>query len=303
MARLSRLEKLFSAVAAHDWNRARATALAIAEDEETSQHLPAAQRLRAALTYVNGTAKMVAPNGHSFVSEEAMTPVAVAAGLEQLVLPTTTRKELRGLVEEWTQRDRLAAAGVRRRSRILLYGPPGCGKSLSAAALGFETGLPVHVVRLDAVVGSYLGETASRVHSLLRWAATHSSVLVFDEIDAIARRRGKLSDVAELDRVVVALLQELEHTAPSGLLVATTNRLDDLDDALFRRFDLVMKLPRPNRAALEAFTRREASKLGVRLTGALKNSTRAARSFADARRILEDALRHHVLAAPQDPRS
>jgi MoxR-like ATPase len=303
MARLSRLEKLFSAVAAHDWTRARATALEIAEDEESSQHLPAARRLRAALTHINGVAKVVAPNGHSFVSEEAMTPVAVAAGLEQLVLPTTTRKELKDLVDEWTYRDRLAAARVRRRSRILLYGPPGCGKSLSAAALGFETGLPVHVVRLDAVVGSYLGETASRVHSLLRWAATHPSVLVFDEIDAIARRRGKLSDVAELDRVVVALLQELEHTTPAGLLVATTNRLDDLDAALFRRFDLVMELPRPYRAALDAFARQEASRLGIRLTGTLKSSARAARSFADARRVLEDAIRHHVLAAPQNPRS
>ncbi len=300
MAKLSRLEKLFSAVAAHDWSRARATALAIAEDEETHQHMPAAQRLRAALSQVNGTAKMVTPNGHAFASEEALTPVAALVGLDDVVLSKKARAELVRLVGEWTHRDHLEAAGVRRRSRVLLYGPPGCGKSLSAAALGFDAGLPVHVVRLDAIVGSYLGETASRVHSLLRWASDHASVLVLDEIDAIARRRGKISDVAELDRVVVALLQELEHTTPAGLLVATTNRLDDLDDALFRRFDLVMELPRPDHAALDAFVRREAARLDVPLTPSLRRLLRASRGFADARRVLEDAIRQRVLAARQE---
>jgi hypothetical protein len=120
MARLSRLEKLFSAVAAHDGSRARTTALAIADDEEVLKHIPAAQRLRAALTLVNGTAKTVDPNGHSFLSEDALTPVAVAAGLGQLVLPKVTQRELTLLPEEWIRRDRLAAVGVRRRSRVLL---------------------------------------------------------------------------------------------------------------------------------------------------------------------------------------
>jgi AAA+ superfamily predicted ATPase len=303
MARLARLEKLFSAVAAQDWGRARAAAMAIAQEEEASQHLPAAQRLRAALTHINGTARMVTPEGRTFQSEHALTPVAATSGLSELVLPARAREELTRLVSEWTQRERLEAAGIRRRSRVLLHGPPGCGKSMSAAALGLETGLPVHVVRLDAIVGSYLGETASRVHGILRWASAHPSVLVLDEIDAIARRRGKLSDVAELDRVVVALLQELEHTAPAGLLVATTNRLDDLDDALFRRFDLILELPRPRRSVLQGFLTREGARLGVTPTAKLRQLLPRIRSFADGRRALEDALRERLLSEHQDNRS
>jgi SpoVK/Ycf46/Vps4 family AAA+-type ATPase len=170
---------------------------------------------------------------------------------------------------------------------------------MSAAALGHEAGLPVYVVRLDAIVGSYLGETASRVHSVLRWAATRESVLVLDEVDAIARRRGHVSDVAELDRVVVALLQELEHTTPAGFLVATTNRLEDLDSALFRRFDLVMNLPQPTRAHLAEFSEREAATLDVRLTPKLRKTAISARSFADAFRVLEDAARRQLLLGPE----
>jgi hypothetical protein len=296
MARISRLEKLFTAVAAQDWAKARAGALAIAEDEEASRHLPAAQRLRSAIGQVNGVAHVLPTNGKAFASESALTQISSLPSLQEMVLTASTRSDLTTLVEEWNHRTRLQAAGVRRRSRILLHGPPGCGKSMSAAALGHETGLPVYVVRLDAIVGSYLGETASRVHSVLRWASTRQSVLVLDEVDAIARRRGHAADVAELDRVVVALLQELEHTTPSGFLIATTNRLDDLDPALFRRFDLVMKIPQPSRASLAAFSVHQAARLGVRLSPKFRKAAMSAGSFADAFRVIENLARDQLIS-------
>ena len=250
MAKLHRLEKLFSAVASHDWAKARNEAMAIVGEEDAGNHVLAARRLRAALTHVSAQPATYVNGSGAFAISEALTVVLPAHGLDRVVLPPTKREELAAIVREWKGRERLSAANLSRRSKLLLHGPPGCGKSLSATALGFELGLPVNVVQLHAVVGSFLGQTAARVQALLRWAATEPSVLILDEIDAIARRRGKATDVAELDRVVVALLQELEHSSPSGLLVATTNRLDDLDEALFRRFDLVMEIPRPSRASL-----------------------------------------------------
>jgi AAA+ superfamily predicted ATPase len=306
MASVARLEKLFSALAARDWARARSMASLIADDEESRNHVPAAQnhvtaaqRLRAALTPVGGTATiMPAASGASFRSENALTSVSAASGLNDLVLGVSNRQQLLQVVAEWQSRERLQSAAVRRRSRILFHGPPGCGKSISAAALGYETGLPVHVVRLDAIVGSFLGETATRVHALLRWASENPTVVVLDEIDAIAHRRGRSTEVAELDRVVIALLQELEHTSPAGLLVATTNRIGVIDEALFRRFDLVLKFPRPARASIERFLRDDANRLDLSLTSSLLREARSARSFADAHRILEDARRRQLLASP-----
>jgi hypothetical protein len=295
MAKLARLEKLFAAMAAQDWNRAQTTALEIIADEESLNHVPAARRLRAALTHVDRVARALPSGGAAFRVEQALTAVASASSLERVELPPAVRAQLVGLTREWSNRERFAERGVRRRSRVLLHGPPGCGKSMTAGALAREMHLPAYVVRLDAIVGAYLGETASRVHELLNWASNHPSVLVLDEIDALARRRGHRADVAELDRVVVAFLQELEHTQPAGLLVATTNRPRDLDEALFRRFDLVVEIRRPTQRALLEFAVREAKGLGVPTTPALLRTVRRVPSYAEAARLLENVIRETLV--------
>jgi SpoVK/Ycf46/Vps4 family AAA+-type ATPase len=155
--------------------------------------------------------------------------------------------------------------------------------------------LPVFVVRFDAVVGSYLGQTAARLRQLFRYAETIPSVLVVDEIDALAARRGNLRDVGEVDRVVISLLQELEHSTPRGIVVASSNLPRVLDDAIWRRFDLVLDFPRPTQRQLLSFARKRLSSLGAG-TGARLNSTlRRARSYADVERIVTDMHRRQIL--------
>jgi len=156
-------------------------------------------------------------------------------------------------------------------------------------------GLPVLVVRFDGVVGSYLGQTAARLRELFRYAETVPSVLVLDEVDALAQRRGNPRDVGELDRVVISLLQELEHSAPRGLVVASSNLPRALDDALWRRFDLVLDFPVATKAQREAFVRRRLLALGERPGRELANALRGARSYADAARVVMDLHRRRIL--------
>ncbi len=214
----------------------------------------------------------------------------------RLSCPPTGRARLAELVQEWRLRDRLGAAGVERRTKLLLHGRPGCGKTLTARALGGEMSLPVLVVRFDGVVGSYLGQTAARLRELFRYAEAVPSVLVLDEIDALAQRRGNPRDVGEVDRVVISLLQELEHSRPRGLIVASSNIPRALDEALWRRFDLVLGLPSPSRPQIHSFARKRLAAVGGRPGRVLDAALRGARSYADADRVINDIHRRQVLS-------
>jgi SpoVK/Ycf46/Vps4 family AAA+-type ATPase len=200
------------------------------------------------------------------------------------------------VLREWRHRGKLDAAGVTRRTKFLFHGPPGCGKTITARALGGEMSLPVMVVRFDGVVGSYLGQTAARLRELFRYAEAVPSVLVLDEIDALAQRRGNPRDVGELDRVVVSLLQELEHSMPQGIVVASSNLPRALDDALWRRFDLVLDFPVPSAAQILAFARKRQVALGRRPGRDLARRLRRSRSYADAERVVTDMHRREILS-------
>ncbi len=165
--------------------------------------------------------------------------------------------------------------------------------------------LPLYVVRFDSVIGSYLGQTAVHLRELFEYARKAESVLLFDEIDALGKRRGHPSDVGELDRIVIALMQELEFSESKGLLIATSNLPQSLDIALWRRFDLAIEFPKPTRAALTRFAREKQETYGLSLRPKLLQQAAALPSFADAARFIEDDARRRTLAQnealmPQD---
>jgi SpoVK/Ycf46/Vps4 family AAA+-type ATPase len=162
-----------------------------------------------------------------------------------MVLPPETEDRFMRIESEFAARERLGAYGLRPRKTILLYGPPGCGKSLGAKRLAWNTGLPLMKVRFDALISSYFGESASNLRSIFVAAKDRPCVLLLDECDFIARSRTSGKDIGEASRIVNSLLQLMEEYDAPGLLVATTNIESSLDDALFRRFDDVFYVPLP----------------------------------------------------------
>lgn len=307
MPKVDHLTKLLEAVADQNWTVARASAVRIADAEEEKGHHAAAERLRGALQ----------PNGHRYrgVPSEAAAPsngqhtwlaapgfltsaLTISAGkqaLDDVQLTPKLRKELEGVLTEWKHREALEENALTRRRKLLFHGPPGCGKSLTAAALGNDLCVPTYVVRVDAVVGAYLGQTALRIRELFRFAEETDCVLLLDEIDALGKQRGSQQDIGELDRVVISLMQELEHSTPKGFVIATSNLPQHLDEALFRRFDAVLEFPRPTPIELARFGRNRAS------AGKLLPPTMGARlanravSFAEAARRIEGEERSTVL--------
>ena len=165
-----------------------------------------------------------------------------------MVLPTATEERFARIEREYAARERLGAYGLRPRKTILLYGLPGCGKSLGAKRLAWNTGLPLIKVRFDALISSYFGESATNLRSVFMAAKERPCVLLLDECDFIARSRSNTKDIGEASRIVNSLLQLMEEYDAPGLLVATTNVESSLDKALFRRFDDVFQVPPPGSA-------------------------------------------------------
>ena len=299
MATTNRLSKIFQAIAARDWERAKSIAGEICDDEGLKGHQTAARMLRGALQpngSINGALSTQHPRSDlAVLVGTALTPIAEPVDLADVELRQCWRTELEGLIREWLHRDTLRARGLEPRSKLFFHGPPGCGKSLTAGAMGKELSLPTFVVRFDAVIGAYLGQTAVHLRQLFHFAETSACVLVLDELDALGKKRGNPLEVGELDRIVIALMQELEHARPSGLIVATSNLPEHLDAALWRRFDAVIEFPRPEKTSLLRYGKRLSTALETPVTVPLKKSIESCNDYAEAKKIVEAQARRIAL--------
>ncbi|MEQ8414011.1 MAG: ATP-binding protein [Imperialibacter sp.] len=163
-----------------------------------------------------------------------------------MILPESIESKFNRIEKEFIARDRLAHHGLKPRQKILFYGAPGCGKSMGAERIAWNTGLPFVKVRFDAMISSYLGESLSNLRKIFEELSSQPCVLLLDEFDIIAKSRTFGQDVGEMYRIVNMLLYLLEeYNSPSGLLIATTNLEKSLDKAIFRRFDEIIEISKP----------------------------------------------------------
>lgn len=170
--------------------------------------------------------------------------------LDEMALDAEIAARLRDILEQQSQRELLRSFGKVPSTRLLLAGPPGSGKTMTAAALAGELHIPLFTVRLDTLITRYLGETAAKLRLIFDHIATTRGVFLFDEFDAIGGDRGADNDIGEMRRILNSFLQFMEEeTRSDSLIVAATNYPELLDFALARRFDDVVVYAMPDAKA------------------------------------------------------
>ena len=220
--------------------------------------------------------------------------------LASLLLNEAVATACRELVEEQQRKDLLRSYGVEPRHRVLLSGPPGNGKTSLAEAIATELLVPLFVVRYEAVIGSFLGETSGRLKRLFDFVRTHQCVLFFDEFDTLGKERGDTHETGEIKRVVSSLLLQIDALPSHVVVVTATNHAELLDRAVWRRFQLRLAVPAPTVAQKEEWFARLQKRLDAPLgmTPKALAAKLQASSFSDLEQFCEDIQRRYVLALP-----
>jgi SpoVK/Ycf46/Vps4 family AAA+-type ATPase len=299
MARSDLVLALAKAGNAGDRHAARVVTEAIIAEQRAKQHTVLADKLSQTVRANGNGSHMVAPasdvpnRGRDFVLE-----LVPRRRLEDVILPAVTRRAVDRFVSEQQRADLLRAHGVEPRNRILLVGPPGTGKTTLAEAIAEAVSVSFFVVRYELMIGSYLGETATRMKRIFDYARTTPCVLFFDEFDAIAKERGDIHETGEIKRVVSSLLVQIDELPSYTIVAAATNHPELLDRAAWRRFQLRLSLPQPAAKDLayyiEAFLKRLNDK--APFSGAALAKRLGRISYAEAEEFCLSLLRAQILA-------
>lgn len=301
MSRADLIVNLVKAGSEGDQQLLRTTVEAMAAEERAKHHHQLADRLVQNLG--EARARPRAPEvvrsydgGHGGLLYE----IEPRRTLDSLLLSDVVRAACQELVEEQSRRDLLRSYGLEPRHRVLLSGEPGNGKTSLAEALAQELMVPFFVVRYEAVIGSFLGETGGRLKRLFDFVRTHQCVLFFDEFDTLGKERGDTHETGEIKRVVSSLLLQIDALPSHVVVVTATNHAELLDRAVWRRFQLRLEMPAPTEAQKEQWFARLQEKLEAPLgmTPKALASKLPAVNFSDLEQFCEDIQRRFVLALP-----
>lgn len=263
MPTADQIKALIRAHAEADDERFYSVAMQVAAQEARNGHGTFAQELRALVDRAKARGAtsrfdagrpvpMVRPRGELAGLFAATYP---KTRLSDMVLDDGVRGRLDRVVIEQRQRERLAGFGLRPVHKLLLVGPSGVGKTMSAAALAGELDLPLFSLRLDGLITKYMGETAAKLRLVFDAMIETRAVYFFDEFDALGGDRSSKNDVGETRRILNSFLLLLEQDESEGLVICATNHSQLLDPALFRRFDSVIEYALPVGEAAKAVMR------------------------------------------------
>jgi len=298
MPSVKTLKRLIEAVSQKDWNKTNEIFHEIADAEEKKGNRNAAREIRSALGQDQTPDKQTQftfEGSRNFMLSKALIRNPKGPPLPDIVFSQQAKITLDEIVREWNAKEELRKRAIPRRSRLLFHGPPGCGKTAAATALGKALSLPTFVVRFSSLIGSYLGQTAANLHEIFNYAYRNECVVLIDELDVVGKRRGSQQDVGELDRIVVGLMQEMDLMNPAGFIIGATNLLGHLDEALLRRFDITIEFPKPKQSDLRTYTEILTRKHSEKVPKRIKELIGKQSDFASAERLFLDFQREVLL--------
>jgi SpoVK/Ycf46/Vps4 family AAA+-type ATPase len=217
--------------------------------------------------------------------------------LSQLIVHNELKSRIERILKEYIQRSRLQKHGLSHRRKILLAGPSGTGKTLTASVIAKEINVPLYVILMDKFITKYMGETSAKLRQIFDFINENIGVYLFDEFDAIGTERSRDNDVGEMRRVLNSFLQFLELDTSNSFVIAATNNVSLLDHALFRRFDDVLFYQLPEKE--EIFKLIENKLAGFNYDFSIKNiplKEVEGLSHAEISQACDDAIKETILS-------
>jgi len=249
------------AVSRKDWKELKSVADNVVSYERGKKHFAAANRLREAvnLSLDDKILKDSFVESGSFVTAPPID-LLKQENLDHFNDPIMSpwfSREISRFFNEWEFKEKLWKQNLYPRNTIILHGPPGCGKTMVAKYIAKKLGVALYTVQFDALISSYLGETGTNIRKIFDFAASNKCILFIDEIDAVAKLRDDKSELGELKRVVITLLQNIDSFPKNSLLIAATNHAHMLDSAIWRRFEVAWEMTPPKDESRMEFLKKE----------------------------------------------
>lgn len=218
-------------------------ALQLASHEARKGHYDVAQEIRDLVD----EEKLKTKNIIKFPNEltDLIYTTNIRVPIEALVVKQNLKEKVKRIAHEYKQRNKLKSYGLEHRRKVLLTGPPGTGKTMTAKVIATELKIPLQTVQMDRLVTKFMGETSAKLRQIFDQIEEVAGVYFFDEFDAIGGERSLGNDVGEMRRVLNSFLYFIENCKTDNIVIAATNNKNLLDQALFRRFDdiLLYELP------------------------------------------------------------
>lgn len=302
MANGDQVKALLRAYKEADETQLLTLALQIAAKEAKAGHSRLAEDIRKLVDEVRARAGMPPPSRRPTPITQPKGELAelVNVGypdinLNDLVLNEDTQERLQRVLREQRQSSRIREFGLEPRRKLLLLGPPGTGKTMTASAIAGELSLPLFTLRLESFFTRYMGEAASRLKLVFDNIQQVRGVYLFDEFDAIGQNRGSQNDIGEARRILNSFLQLIEQDRSQSILLSATNHPQLLDAALFRRFDDVLRYELPDTSSIIHMLQRRLSRVNPHLAWDELSKAALGLSYADLAKVCDDATKEAII--------
>jgi len=304
MARSDQLKALLKSHLDGDEQRFYSVAMQVAAHEAKLGHGKLAEELRSLIDQAKARRGLPAPGQKKAIPisrpqgelADLLTVTYQKARIADMVLEPSLSSQLKRTVREQRLSSQILAHGLNPRRKMLLMGPPGTGKTMTASVLAGELGLPLLQVRLDGLITKYMGETAAKLRQIFEATSQTKGVYFFDEFDAIGSQRGLANDVGEIRRILNSFLQMIEQDDSHSLIVAATNHPEILDHALFRRFDDVLQYNNPDQSQIATVLRSRLGRLAAKGVSWKRLADRSTGlSYAEVVRACNETLKEALI--------
>jgi SpoVK/Ycf46/Vps4 family AAA+-type ATPase len=303
MAAADQIKGLIKSFSEGDDSRFYATAMQIAAAEARKGHQDLAEELKKLIQdskkyKINGnTLKRLPVNAAQKELNDLLEFSRPDDKLKDMVLSIKLKKTIQRILDEQRQIEKLRQHNLFPRKKILLTGPPGCGKTMTARVISNELSIPLFVIRLDGLISRYMGDSIAKLRLVFDTMKEFRAVYLFDEFDSIGTTRSQGNEVGEIKRVLNSFLLQIEKDDSNSLIIAATNIPETLDEALFRRFDDIINYPLPLEEQIFKYYKRELLENELISQNSLNELSKKSigLNFSDLEKICQDFLKNIIV--------